>query len=150
MEDYRITWETLNITPENTSLEYLLRTDFVFELAELFKDGGKISDICATSHCSECKLSEDRYSQDIRECGEGCTECRNTIKWLANAVKVLKDTEIKPKQTNTCESCKYYNDGTDFKFCNAWHNFTTAEMYCGYYQKKAENSPEELDKTQDK
>ncbi len=146
MEDYKLTWETLIITPENTSLESL-RTGFVHELAELFKDDEIVLHICGATSCSECKISNDRFSDDVKFLGDRCSDCRHAIIAISTVLKMLEgDSSPKKPSDGICKVCKYCIDSGDYKYCKAWHNFTTETMTCGYFDKKEEKESEELDK----
>ena len=138
--DIKNTIETVIITPETTSIENLAK-GYIEDLAEALGDREKFNEYCSKTNCGDCKLHSSNYSEEWKfgSCGDN----RVLIMALHEMYQACKGSNNQVKRTEkTCSSCKHLSDNGEFKYCTAWHNFTTETMYCGYY--------EELDNQQKK
>lgn len=126
---YKDTYDTIIITPENTSLKYLIETGYVHVLAEVLEDGEGRDSFCRSHGCETCKLHQRNFSKEL-----GSGDCRAPANSVILISKLLKQGYMEQQSTSdTCENCQNLVKG-DYLFCKAWGNFTTAEMYCGYHK----------------
>ena len=129
---YPDTYDTIQITPETTSLKYMIETGYVHVLAEVFADREGRDRVCKNSECASCKLHQRNYSKDI----EDYHDCRPPMKDIIVLSKALKsgafDNSSKAAE-DTCLNCQYLVKN-DYLFCKAWGNYTTEEMYCKYHK----------------
>ena len=124
------TLETIQITPETTNLKSMVESGYIHQLAGVFKNRDAISDMCKQTDCDNCKLHQRNYSSDIPH--TGCREARDYIMYVSRFLRTYG--QVKPTNAKTCKNCGYYIKRGDYDFCTAWNNFTTEEMYCGYYK----------------
>lgn len=133
MKEYKMTLQTAGISPETTSLDFLLEhQDYLNELADMLNDSKATHDICMESQCSECIINANKFNPELCQIIGG-TDCQAPRTALA-VVKNLYDrlTVQNKKQENTCNSCKHCKKG-EYLYCEAWHNSTVDNMHCGYY-----------------
>ena len=132
-------------TPENTSLDYLIENNLLQKLDDYIGRGNgnggrdRRNSICSHSACNDCRLSADKFSTTlILNDGSGCPDIGNGISVLRVAFdKINELTTHPPKRIQkTCADCKYRTEIGEYIYCNAWKNFTTDTMTCGYYLTK--------------
>lgn len=123
-----------NITPKNTELDYLLNhPNWLHELAVYLDDSETLSQICSSYGCGECPLRQENFSPDIFGHSHGCVDARTAVQTISKVVKATSDSKTE-KTTGSCATCAYYIKQGEYPYCTAWHNFTTKDMYCGYYK----------------
>ena len=132
-------------TPENTSLEYLIENNLLQKLDDYIgkrnKNGGRDRRvrICNHSSCDECRISREHFSKTlIVGEGDGCADIGSGISYLRVAFDKINEHIVHPPKQiqKTCADCKYRTEIGGFIYCNAWKNFTTNTMTCGYYLTK--------------
>ena len=120
----------INITPENTQLDYLINNpEWLQELAEKLSDGNLVSKICDEHGCGECPIYQNNFNS--KTFSGGCADVRTQMILIAKTAKAASKTVDK---SGKCASCAYFIKQGEYPYCTAWHNFTTKDMYCGYYK----------------
>ena len=125
----------MNFTPENTSMEYLVKNDLLVSFCKLF-DPDAVQDICEKSSCSKCNLHQDHFSIDWKIDNGMCTSLLSQIHTFGMLYERVIEVQAQPNRkmpVGNCKGCKYRKTVGEFIYCTAWKNFTTDDMSCGYY-----------------
>lgn len=132
-------------TPENTSLDYLIENNLLQKLDDYIgrgnKNGGRDrrESICSHSSCSDCRLYQSNFSKTLIVNGNDCcSDIGEGISALRAAFDKINEHIVHPPKQiqKTCKDCKYRAEIGEYIYCNAWKNFTTDTMTCGYYLTK--------------
>lgn len=132
-------------TPENTSLDYLIENNLLQKLDDYIgggnKNGGRDrrESICSHSSCSGCRLYQSNFSKTLIVNGNDfCSGVGEGISALRAAFDKINEHIVRPPKQiqKTCADCKYRTQIGEYIYCNAWKNFTTDTMTCGYYLTK--------------
>lgn len=132
-------------TPENTSLEYLIENNLLQKLDDYIgrgnENGGRDrrNNICSKSSCGNCRLYQSKFSETLIVNNESnCSAVGDGITALRVAFDKLNELATHPPKRiqKTCADCKYRTEIGGYIYCNAWKNFTTDTMTCGYYLTK--------------
>lgn len=127
------TIDTVTITPETTDIKFMIDTGYIHTLAAVITSP-TMNKLCkAHSGCKGCKLHTENWSEvmSILDCGERRKYLEYTSLMLRQYDSTIKQ---KTSTTNVCSSCKYLHKVDEYNFCNAWKNYTSENMSCGYYQ----------------
>lgn len=136
-------------TPENTSLEYLIENNLLQKLDDYIGgdngNGGRDrrNSICSHSSCNDCRLYQSHFSETLSiNGGNGCSDIGDGITALRAAYDIINEHIAHPPKRiqKTCADCKYRTEIGGYIYCNAWKNFTTDTMTCGYYLTKETES----------